>query len=258
MNPSLNPTHAKNIIKKDMEHIINVLRHKRLDTAEMTYVLRTVLSAKAMYYLNTVPLTDSELTDIDRQLAALLKRSAHLARSTSPHIFYLPPEAYGYNFPSLVHQRRNLLIGQVHRLMNNTGFLGRMARVRLAGYREAVGAHCSPLSGAAPYASPPSKTILRTHWMARAHACLLATDIKLLDPAGDFNRPASRPKDHPILENIPHALHPRIIPELRKRNWIWTGDIANARGTHIRPGFSLNIPPLSRWSRELTHPSPYN
>jgi hypothetical protein len=77
-----------------------------------------------MYYLNTVPLTDSELEDIDRQLAALLKKSARLARTTSPHILHLPLKAFGYNFPSLVHQRRNLLIGQLHRIMNNVGPLG--------------------------------------------------------------------------------------------------------------------------------------
>jgi len=76
----------------------------------MAYVLRAVLSAKALYYLNTVPLTDTELDDNDRQLAALLKRSARLARSTSPHILFLPTKAFGSNFPSLVHQRRNLLI----------------------------------------------------------------------------------------------------------------------------------------------------
>jgi hypothetical protein len=251
MSPTLNPNQAKTILKRDIEQITNILRYKRLETAEMSYVLRAVLSAKAMYYLNTVPLTDTELTGIDRQIAALLKKSARLARSTSPHILHLPTKAFGYNFPSLVHQRRNLLIGQLHRLMNNTGLLGSLARVRLAGYRETLGAHCSPLSGAAQYIPPPSKSLLRSHWMARAHACLLATNITLLDPCGDFNRKPLRPKDHPILERIPRHLHPHIAPELRKRNWVWTGHIANARGTHIRPGVSLNIPCNPRWWREL-------
>jgi hypothetical protein len=138
MSPTLNSRQAKAKLRHDIVRILNVLQHKTLEVQELTYILTAVLNAKALYYLNIVPLTDSDLAAFDRKIGALLRRAAGMARSSNIDVFHLPPNMWGYNVPTLVLTRRNLLIGQLHRITNAPdSILGQLARLRLRDYRDA-------------------------------------------------------------------------------------------------------------------------
>jgi hypothetical protein len=195
MSPTLNSRQAKAKLRHDIVRILNVLQHKTLETQELTYILTAVLNAKALYYLNIVPLSDSDLAAFDRKIKALLRRTAGMARSSNIDVFHLPSNMWGYNVPTLVLTRRNLLIGQLHRITNAPdSILGQLARLRLRDYRDACGATSSPL-----HQSPPSH-LFEHHWYARAHSCLAAANIQMHDRLDTLTIPPPRPTDISLLD----------------------------------------------------------
>ena len=63
----------------NLPHDFETLKHKRLTTSELKYIIRTVIASQALYYLNVTPLTDVELSTLDNKLAQLWKQKTRLA-----------------------------------------------------------------------------------------------------------------------------------------------------------------------------------
>jgi hypothetical protein len=57
------------MIQNNLLHYFDTLKHKRLTTSELKYIIRTVIASQALYYLNITPLTDVELSTLDNKLA---------------------------------------------------------------------------------------------------------------------------------------------------------------------------------------------
>jgi hypothetical protein len=71
MSVTMNWSKGKLMIQNNLLHYFDTLKHKRLTTSELKYIIRTVIASQALYYLNITPLTDVEVSTLDNKLALL-------------------------------------------------------------------------------------------------------------------------------------------------------------------------------------------
>ena len=116
-----------------MTKLLSTLRHRTLSPEEFKYTIYSVLHSKLRYYLAVVPLLDSELDDIDKRIAHIMKKRMHMATSCSSPLLFLPDTEYGMELPSVKDTRATMLIATAHSLLNDThSTLGRILRMRLS------------------------------------------------------------------------------------------------------------------------------
>jgi hypothetical protein len=102
MSITMNWNKGKLIIRNNLLHYYDTLKHKYLTTCELKYIVRTVIASQALYYLNVIPLTDLELTSLDNKMALLWKRSiGTITGASTPLCFF----TFGSNFPNLVERQ---------------------------------------------------------------------------------------------------------------------------------------------------------
>ena len=75
------------MIHNNLLHYYDTLKNKDLTTSELRYIIRTVISSQALYYLNVTPLTDVELATLYNKMALLWKRSIGTISGASPPMF---------------------------------------------------------------------------------------------------------------------------------------------------------------------------
>jgi hypothetical protein len=126
----MNWSKGKLMIRNNLLHYYDTLKHKDLTTSELKYIIHTVIASQALYYLNVTPLTDSELTSLDNKMALLWKRSIGTIPGVSTPLCF---STFGSSFPNLVDARRSLLIRQAHRILKSTGIVHNLAMSRLRG-----------------------------------------------------------------------------------------------------------------------------
>jgi hypothetical protein len=118
LSPTLNWLPAKRKLRDEVTKLLTILRHKTLSPEEFKYTIQSVLHSKLRYYLAVVPLLDSELDDIDRRIAHIMKKRMHMAQSCSSPLIFLPDTEYGASLPSIKDNRATALITTAHSLLN--------------------------------------------------------------------------------------------------------------------------------------------
>ena len=99
MSVTMNWNKGKLMIRNNLLHYYDTLKHKELTNSELKYIIRAVITSQALYYLNVTPLTDSELTSLDNKMALLWKRSIGTIPGASTFLSF---PTFGSNFPNLV------------------------------------------------------------------------------------------------------------------------------------------------------------
>ena len=69
MSITMNFTKGKLMLRNNLLHYYDTLQNKDLTTSELKYIVRTVIASQALYYLNVNPLTDTELSTLDNEMA---------------------------------------------------------------------------------------------------------------------------------------------------------------------------------------------
>ena len=172
MCPSQNWATAKANLYKSILAPLRVLQHKKLLWPEFRYTINTVINMKALYPLNIVPMTDTELSKITNVITRIAKRILNLPITAPNYLIYTPTSQDGFGLKCLRQERNLLLIKQAHRLLHIQNTLGNLARARLTHLRDTLMLPSNPFD--TPQLIPHNT--YATHWMSRVGHAL--TSIK--------------------------------------------------------------------------------
>ena len=245
LSPTGNWQPAKQKLRDEVQRILTIIRHKQLTISQFQYTIRSVLHAKLRYLLLVVPMTDTELDDIDNDIAAVFKKRLRLARSSSSPLLFMSHDGVGAGLPSVRDMRDVLLVEAAHHILNNNQHtLHHFAHSRLTSLRDSLGWTTSPM--ATPKDIPPSH--LSHNWLARAAHAMGQHDIRMRDTLSRHKRTGDRHKDHPLSTSLP----PQVLAHLTRRNIHWVGQLATPDGRRLIRPTSLGINPnVSTWWQQV-------
>jgi hypothetical protein len=218
LSPTLNWLPAKRKLRDEVTKLLSILRHKIISPEEFKYTIQSVLHSKLRYYLAVVPLLDSELDDIDRRIAHIMKKRMHMATSCSSPLLFLPDTQYGMDLPSIKDTRSTMLITTAHSLLNDThSILGRITRMRLSHLQDSLGWAEYPL--ATPHLIP--QTNWNNHWCARIGILLNKHDATITDTHSVLTANGKRKETPPFI--LCFHLEPTRRPKPPSRNTAYAG-----------------------------------
>ena len=249
LSPTLNWLPAKRKLRDEVTKILSILRHKTLSPEEYKYTIQSVLHSKLRYYLAVVPLLDSELDDIDRRIAHIMKKRMHLAQSCSSPLLFLPETEYGGELPSIKDTRATALITTAHSLLNdNHSILGSIARMRLSHLQESLGWGENPLSN--PHLIPHNTW--NKHWCARIGIILGRHGASISDTRGALTTKGKRPRDTSLHTLLPTQAYAAAKNSLKKHGLRWLGQLTNPQGTKLISRTNTRNHVTSHWWKILS------
>ena len=230
LSPTLNWLPAKRKLRDEVTKLLTILRHKTLSPEEFKYTIQSVLHSKLRYYLAVVPLLDSELDDIDRRIAHIMKKRMHMAQSCSSPLIFLPDTEYGASLPSIKDTRATALITTAHSLLNDRhSMLGQIIRMRLSHLQESLGWAENPLK--TPHLIP--RNAWNNHWCARIGILLNRHNATITDSHGFLTTSGKRIRDKSIHTLLPPQAYTSAKTSLKKHGLRWLGQLTNPQGTKL-------------------------
>ena len=234
MSVNMNWSKGKVMIHNNLLHYYDTLKNKDLTTSELRYIIRTVISSQALYYLNVTPLTDVELATLDNKMALLWKRSIGTIPGASTPLCFSP---FGSAFPNLVEARRSLLIRQAHRILNSPGIVHKLAMSRLRGLSTEWGYPTCPLT--MPF---HTNVGFQHHWFARVHSALRAYNSTMPDTLKQVVlQPPTRVRDRALAPLLPHSTFAQLHATLAAKKLYWLGDVLDVTGTKLAHRNTLHL-----------------
>jgi hypothetical protein len=248
LSPTLNWLPAKRKLRDEVTKLLTILRLKTLSPAEYKYTVQSVIHSKLRYYLAVVPLLDSELEEIDRKIAHIMKKRMHMASSCSSPLLFLPDSEYGAELPSIKDTRATMLISTAHNLLNNNhSTLGKIARMRLAHLQDSLGWGTNPLD------NPDliTTTSWNKHWCARVGILLATLGATISDTHGSLTKQGCRSVDKPLHTLYTRTAFTAVRQTLKKHGLYWLGQITNPQGTKLTPKSATGSHHQSPWWKAL-------
>ena len=249
LSPTLNWLPAKRKLRDEVTKILTILRHKSLSPEEFKYTIQSVLHSKLRYYLAVVPLLDTELDDIDRRIAHIMKKRMHMATSCSSPLLFLPEAEYGTDLPSIKDTRATSLIATAHSLLNDRhSILGRIIRMRLSHLQDSLGWAENPLS--TPHLIP--KNAWNNHWCARIGILLNRHNATITDTHGALTTTGKRTRDTSLHTLFSRRAYTSAKSSLKKHGLRWLGQVTNPQGTKLTNRTATGNHVSSLWWKVLT------
>ena len=248
LSPTLNWLPAKRKLRDEVTKLLTILRLKTLSPAEYKYTVQSVIHSKLRYYLAVVPLLDSELEEIDRKIAHIMKKRMHMASSCSSPLLFLPDNEYGAELPSIKDTRATMLIATAHNLLNNNhSTLGKIARMRLTHLQDSLGWATNPLN------NPDliTTTSWNKHWCARVGILLASHGATISDTHGSLNKQGCRSVDKPLHTLYTRTAFSAVRQTLKKHGLYWLGQLTNPQGTKLTPKSATGSHHQSPWWKAL-------